>query len=82
MCRISVKYDNSKKDIIKDRLKNSGESISGITRLLYDAIASGCSIDDIEAFLIRKRVESDPEDTVYHFDNADDAIKFMKYATD
>ena len=67
--------------LLLSKLRESGVSISAITRLLYDAIAAGCPVDDVEAFLVKKRVESDPDDTVYRFDNADDAIKFLEYAT-
>ena len=81
MCRISVDYDDDKREALMSNLRESGISISSITRLLYDAIAAGCPVDDVEAFLVKKRVESDPDDTMYRFDNADDAIKFLEYAT-
>lgn len=36
--------------------------------------------DTVREYFIKKKVETDLEDAVYHFDNADYAIKFMDYA--
>lgn len=50
-------------------------------RLFLDVLANDKNVEDLKAYLIKKKVESDPEDTVYHFDDVEDAIKFMDYAT-
>ena len=81
MCRISVNYDTDKRDIIKKNLESSGMSIQDAMRLYLDVLANSNDIEDLKAYLIKKKVESDPEDTIYHFYNAEDAIKFMEYAT-
>ena len=81
MCRISISYDTAKRDAIKKNLEKSGISLQDAMRLYLDVLASDDDVEELKAYLIRKKVESDPEDTVYHFDNAEDAIKFMDYAT-
>ena len=81
MCRISVNYDTEKRDIVKKNLKESGMSIQDAIRLYLDVLANSKDAEDLKAYLIKKKIESDPEDAVYHFDNAEDAIKFMEYAT-
>ena len=81
MCRISVNYDTAKRDLIKKNLENSGMGLQDAMRLFLDVLANDKNVEDLKAYLIKKKVESDPEDTVYHFDDVEDAIKFMDYAT-
>ena len=81
MCRISVNYDTDKRDIIKKNLESSGMSIQDAMRLYLDVLANSNDIEDLKAYLIKKKVESDSEDTVCHFDNVEDAIKFMDYVS-
>ncbi len=80
MCRISVSYDTEKRDIIKKNLDGSGISIQDAMRVCLDMLASVDS-EELKAYLIKKKVENDPEDTVYHFDNAEDPMNFLDYAT-
>lgn len=54
-------------------------SIQDAMRVYLDMLASVDS-DELKAYLIKKKVENDPEDTVYHFDNAEDAMNFLDYA--
>ncbi len=80
MCKITVSYDSAKRDKVKKILKKEGMTIQDAMRLYLDIIADDDMPDTVREYFIKK-VETDPEDAVYHFDNADDAIKFMDYAT-
>ena len=81
MCRISETYDTAKRDIIKKNLAESRMSIQDAIRLYLEVLSHSENVEDLKAYLIKKKVESDPEDTVYHFDNAADAMEFLDYAT-
>lgn len=81
MCRISITYDTAKRDIIKKNLAESRMSIQDAIRLYLEVLSHSENVEDLKAYLIKKKVESDPEDTVYHFNNEEDAIEFMNYAT-
>ena len=81
MCRISVSYDTAKRDIVKKNLEESGMSLQDAVRLYLDVLSNGEDVEDLKAYLIKKKVESDSEDTVCHFDNVEDAIKFMDYVS-
>lgn len=81
MCRISETYDTAKRDIIKKNLAESRMSIQDAIRLYLEVLSHSENVEDLKAYLIKKKVESDPEDTVYHFDNAEDAMDFLDYAT-
>ncbi len=41
--------------------------------LYLDVLSNGKGVEDLKAYLIKKKVESDSGDTVYHFDNVEDA---------
>ena len=81
MCRISVSYDTAKRGIVKKNLEESGMSLQDAVRLYLDVLSNGEDVEDLKAYLIKKKVESDSEDTVCHFDNVEDAIKFMDYVS-
>ena len=68
MCRISVSYDTAKRDIVKKNQEGSGMSLQDAVRLYLDVLSNGKDVEDLKAYLIKKKVESDSEDTVYHFD--------------
>ncbi len=68
MCRISVSYDTAKRDIVKKNLEESGMSLQDAVRLYLDVLSNGEDVEDLKAYLIKKKVESDSEDTVCHFD--------------
>ena len=39
------------------------------------------NMEELKTYLVKKKVENDPDDTVYHFDNVEEAMKFLDYAT-
>lgn len=81
MCKITVSYDSAKRDKVNKILKKEGMTIQDAMRLYLDIIADDDMPDTVREYFIKKKVETDPEDAVYHFDNVNDAIKFMDYAT-
>ena len=81
MCKITVSYDSAKRDEVKKILKKEGMTIQDAMRLYLDIIVDDDMPDTVREYFIKKKVETDPEDAVYHFDNVNDAIKFMDYAT-
>lgn len=80
MCRVSFNYDADKRDMVKAKLAKEDINLSDSLRLYLDVLASD-KAEELEAYLVKKKVESDPEDTVYRFDDAEEAMKFLDYAT-
>lgn len=82
MCKISVNYDTKKREEAQRTLSRFGISVNDGIRMYLDFLANDPkSCDKLMEKLIKEKVKNDPDNTVYRFKNAEDAMNFLEHAT-